>query len=244
MSSLGLLYQKFYDFVCGSHPNQYPWHFQWLAVNYLHTDLKHFLNNLGGCVLDVGCGQKPYKKWFGSIETYTGLDVTVGADVDIVINPESIYWPLENDKFDTVLCTQVLEHVKNIEIIHELIRITKNGGTLVVSAPFIYNEHGSPNDYRRYTAHGIKDIFLSEGWNIIEIKKQGGIGSTIGILFLNWFFLYLNSNKATRILKGLLLPVLIFLSLTVNSLASLLDKIDNTESFYHNVILVAKKPCE
>lgn len=75
MSSLGLLYQKFYDFACGSHPNQYPWHFQWLAVSYLHADLKYFLKGLGGCVLDVGCGQKPYKKWFGSIETYTGLDV-------------------------------------------------------------------------------------------------------------------------------------------------------------------------
>lgn len=160
-----------------------------------------------------------------------------------MVNPESIYWSLEDDKFDTVLCTQVIEHIKNIDTIHELIRITKNGGTLVVSVPFIYNEHGSPNDYRRYTVHGIKDIFLSDGWNIIEVKKQGGIGSTIGILFLNWLYSQLNSNKVARIIKGLLFPVFIFLSLIVNLLAWILDKIDNTESFYNNVILIAKKPC-
>lgn len=125
--------------------------------------------------------------------------------MDVVISPESDCWPLENNRFDTVLCTQVVEHVKNINPMQELMRVTRPGGVLVVSVPFIYNEHGAPHDYRRYSIHGVRGFFLRTGWEIVEIKKQGGIGSTIGILFLNWFDAQLNTNKVTRIAKGLIL---------------------------------------
>lgn len=243
MSSLGLFYEKLYGILCGQHPNQYPWHFQWLAAYVLHRDMRGVLNSLGGDVLDVGCGSKPYEKWFGKREKYVGLDVAAGPKVDLLVTTESNSWPLESDQFDTVMCTQVAEHVKNIEIMQELLRVAKPGGTLVVSIPFIYNEHGAPHDYRRYSVHGVIDLFSSMGWEILDIKKQGGIGSTIGILLLNWLNAELNSNKITRILKGLFLPILIFLSALINFLALFWDQVDNTGAFYNNVLLVARKPC-
>ena len=70
------------------------------------------------------------------------------------------------------------------------------------------------------------------------------ISRACGILFLNWVETALNANKTSRIAKGLLLPIWILFSLLVNIIAMLVDKIDNTKDFYHNMFAVAKKKCD
>lgn len=157
---------------------------------------------------------------------------------------ESDSLPVEDRYFDAVLCTQVLEHVKNVDMINELIRVIKPGGTLVLSVPFIYNEHGSPHDYRRYTYHGLREIFLKLGWKIVDIRKQGACGSTLALLLLNWCDMQLNSNRLLRTFKGFILPIFVAISLIINLIGLILDKLDTTGNFYNNVILIAHKPCE
>jgi len=104
----------------------------------------------------------------------------------------------------------------------------------------IYNEHGSPEDYRRFSIHGMKKL-ISEGFEIVEAKAQGGIGSTVGTLFLNWVEAATSCCKALRFVKGILLPFWILICFVVNGLGWLVDKIDNTQAFYSNVLLVARK---
>lgn len=243
MSRLGNHYEKVYSLICGKHPRLRPWHFQWLVVKDLYADLRRVLPQLSGKVLDVGCGDKPYKTWLSRAVLCVGLDVAGGFGVDVIAEPGKP-WPIDSASFDAVLCTQVLEHVSDLEAtLVEIGRVLKPGGLLVVTIPFMYNEHGAPEDYRRLSTHGTRRMFV-RCYEIIELKTQGGIGSTIGILCLNWVEAEMNRSKATRILKGCLLPPWVVFCAFVNGLGWLMDKLDRTQAFYSNVLLVSKKRCD
>lgn len=182
-SMLGEGYRRLYEALCGRHPNQRPWHFQWLGVFYLHRALRRLLPGLGGRVLDAGCGVKPYRGWLGSVESYTGLDVTPACGADLLVAPAAP-WPLPDDRFDTALCSQMLEHAADAALTAaELYRVLKPGGTAVVSAPFIFNRHGGADDYRRFTAAGLRNLFPRA--EVLTLEEHGGIGSTLAILLLN-----------------------------------------------------------
>lgn len=78
-SRLGRLYRQTYEVICGKHPRLFPWHFQWLATFYLSRTLNTCLPHLAGRVLDVGCGEKPYRELFSQATEYVGIDVTEGG---------------------------------------------------------------------------------------------------------------------------------------------------------------------
>lgn len=239
MSLLGRLYEECYVALSGRHPNQRPWHFQWLAVKDLRKDLKRILRDVAGNVLDVGCGDAPYRALLSQAVSYRGLDVADGA-ADIVVKEDQV-WPIESGSIDSVLCTQVLEHVRDPRhFLNEIARVLKPSGTFVVTVPFLYNEHGNPHDYWRFTANGLS-TFIGEDWEIVEAIKQGGIGSTCGVLFLNWLDTAMNSVQTTRVLKGLLLPVWLIIALIVNAAGYIMDRFDKTASAYGNVLLVARR---
>lgn len=240
-SKLGKAYRKLYNGLCGAHPYLSPWHFQYLNTFYLYRDLKKFLPSLrGDVVLDVGCGNAPYKTWFGREIKYIGIDTQPGEGVQHLIDGES-EWPIADESVDIVLCTQVFEHANNFQqLLSEINRTLRGEGRLVATFPFIYNEHGAPNDYRRISAHGAEIIF--PGWRVVLVKRQGGIGSTLALLWLNWRDLAMNRNFALRLMKATLLPIWIFESMIINVLGLLLDKIDRTDSFYSNVMVVLEKP--
>lgn len=238
MERIKSFYDTAYDMLCGKHPYIRPLHFQWLAAKDLYKDLQRLLPNIEGRVLDVGCGDKPYETWtIAEKVEYLGIDVYPGPKVDIVIEPGRA-WPIETESFDVVLCTQVMEHVIDLEkSLKEIRRVLKAGGKIIITVPFIYNEHGVPieNDYRRFSIHGLRDIF-SHQYDISELKVQGGVGSTIGTLWLNWLSIF----RPFRLLKAVL-PLWIMFSVLVNGLGWLLDKIDKTQAFYGNVLIVATK---
>ena len=80
----------------------------------------------------------------------------------------------------------------------EIARCLKTEGKLLITLPFIYHEHGSPFDFRRFSQHGIR-IFLEKEFEVVEVKVQGGIGSTLGALFLHWLaWFVVESNKFIR----------------------------------------------
>lgn len=174
MSLTGDLYNKIYNRACGVHPNLYPWHFQWLGVKDLYTDLRKTLPQLDGMVLDVGCGAKPYSDWLDSSEKCIGIDIKSGPKVDLVIN-YTRPWPLGDNSFDVVLCTQVVEHAVDTEVmLGSITRVLKPGGILIVTAPFIFNEHGAPDDYRRFSVYGLQKL-VSDRYEVVGAKREGGL---------------------------------------------------------------------
>jgi SAM-dependent methyltransferase len=223
------LYRNLYSVLCGQHPQLYPWHLQWLAGRALYARLRNVLPSIGNVagfkVLDVGCGGKPYRSWFGSIEQYTGVDVFPGPQVDVVIT-SGHNWPFPDCSFDAVLCTQVLEHVQHLDhAVSELTRVLKPNGIAIVTVPFLYNQHGAPFDFRRFTATGARALF----------------GDVVVVEFLNWWDEALGHNLPLRLAKAILLPLTIVLSLLVNLFGLALDSIDRTQAFYANVFMVLRK---
>ncbi|HEX6560375.1 MAG TPA: class I SAM-dependent methyltransferase [Longimicrobiales bacterium] len=239
-SRFGVLYEKAYGAICGRHPNFRGWHFHWLAVKDLYHDLQTVLPQLRGRVLDVGCGDKPYSVWMTGVQEHVGADVAPGAHVDVVITPGQP-WPFESATFDAVVCTQVMEHAQDLSnVIAEMHRVLVPGGTLLVTVPFAYNEHGAPADYRRFSVHGVRDLFAGD-YELLQLKPQGGIGSTAGLLLLNWAEASLNASRGTRLIKGVLLPFWVVSCALVNMVGWAFDKVDRTGAFYSNVLLMARK---
>ena len=240
MTRFGDLYRTTYAALCGTHPQLLPWHFQWLSTKDLYADIRRFGPRLEGRVLDVGCGDKPYGRWLTAARSHFGIDVYPGPRVDAVIQP-GVRWPLEDASFDAVLCTQVLEHTVDLpHVLAEIHRVLRPGGLLLASVPFAYNEHASPNDYRRLTYWGVKSLFDGP-YEILALERQGGIGSTVGTFCLNWVETAASRNRVASTLKAVLLPVWIVVTGITNLLGVGFDAIDRTGMYYSNVVLHARR---
>lgn len=237
-SRLGRAYRVLYESLCGLHPNPLPWHWQWLPAHLLNRDLGRELPKLAGSVLDIGCGQNPYRPLMSSAREYVGADVVAGPTVDVVIVPKQPL-PLPDAKFDAVVMTQVLEFVDDPDyLIAEIRRVLKPGGVVVASFIFIFNEHG-PFDIVRYSGNAVPRLFADFSAGIV--RRQGGIGSSLAILFLNWLNQTLNLNIVLRLVRPLLLPVWLPFCLVVNLVALLMDALDRTASYYSNVFVVLRR---
>lgn len=79
---------------------------------------------------------------------------------------------IEKNRFDVVVCTEVLEHtLQPFDAVKELLRITKPGGYVLVSAPFNFRIHGPLPDCWRFTEHGLRALF--KDFNIESITELG-----------------------------------------------------------------------
>ena len=235
------LHDRVYAAVCGRHPDVLPWHAQWVGARELYADLARVLPGFEGRVLDCGCGGKPYARWLGPrVTEHVGIDLAEGPGVDHVIEPGGA-WPFEDASFDAVLCTQVLEHVADLEhFLGELRRVLRPGGRLVLTVPFVYDEHGRPHDYRRLSLPGVRALFEPD-YEIDDLHAQGAIGSSLGLLFLNWCEAQANRWRPLTALKMLLLPVWVLFCLVVNLAGWILDRLDGTGAFYANVFLSGRR---
>jgi SAM-dependent methyltransferase len=143
-----------------------------------------YSDELSGDILDFGCGSKPYKSLFKNAITYTGLDFeNIGhphsnEQIDVFYDGKTL--PFENEKFDSVFASEVFEHVFNLEeIIPELHRVMKVGGKILITCPFVWNEHEVPHDYARYTQFALENLLKKNGFEIIVIDKSGDFYMTL-----------------------------------------------------------------
>ncbi|MCX6782228.1 MAG: methyltransferase domain-containing protein [Candidatus Magasanikbacteria bacterium] len=197
----------------------------------------------GKSVLDVGCGIKPYKDLFIG-NNYVGMDIKGGGHADFAKNADYYYdgknFPFENEKFDVIFCTQVLEHSDEPGmIITESYRVLKTGGIIICSAPFVYPEHEVPFDYLRFTKYGLEKMFLMCGFKIDQITQTTGIFGVFGQLFSAYIFeLFKAKNILVKIIK---LFIVVFILSPIQILSLFLDKIFRCRNVTLDYIVVAKK---
>ena len=131
-----------------------------------------------GKVLDSGGGDgKRYRHLFETKE-YISVDIDAQTSPDIVASCESL--PFSNDTFDTILSSQMLEHVTDVDkCLSEIYRVLKPEGKFILTVPMTNELHAEPSDYWRFTSYGIELLCTSSGFKIEELKQRGGYNSTI-----------------------------------------------------------------
>ena len=117
-------------------------------------------------ILDVGSYDVngTYKDLFGVPGwEYTGLDVQAGPNVDVVLE-DPYAFPFPDDAFDVVISGQALEHIEFFwKTWAEIVRVTRNGGIIIMIAPFRIREHRYPVDCWRFLPDGFKALARLEG---------------------------------------------------------------------------------
>ncbi len=155
----------------------------WIARRGLWNAIESQSYFLNGRLLDVGCGMKPYRELF-NVDSYIGLeyDNPTARNLGVAdIFYEGKEFPFINGEFDSILCNQVLEHVFNPNtFLSEISRILKPKGTLLLTIPFVWDEHEQPHDYARYTSFGLSHLLQKHGFEVLIQKK---LCNDISILF-------------------------------------------------------------
>ncbi len=86
-------------------------------------------------------GGSSYQRFFPNRLT---VDIDQKRNPEIVADAKDL--PFKDGEFETVLCTEVLEHVLNpFKVEEELRRVTKKDGLLILSTRFVFPLHDIPS---------------------------------------------------------------------------------------------------
>ena len=190
----------------------------------------------GGWTLDLGCGLRPYEESLSRANaTPVGLEYNRQryADSPPDIWGDGLSLPFESSSFDTVLSSQVLEHVPEPgQFVAEISRVLKPGGRLILTAPHIWGIHEEPHDYFRFTPFGLAHLARKSGLEPIEIVPMAGYWVTAGARFCHYLQQFERLGLAI-----LLRPSYAVLQLLVWAL----DRLHRVESDAWNYLMVAQK---
>lgn len=148
-----------------------------LQLGTIWRFLRPTLSTLRGNLLDVGCGEMPYRTFLPTEVDYVGIDVPQAGAFNMSGNDEVIPFdgfsiPFSDAAFDTVLCTEVLEHSPEPALlIAEIERVLKPGGKLIVTVPFAARVHYAPYDYHRFSKYALVAMFRT--FTDVHIEERG-----------------------------------------------------------------------
>jgi SAM-dependent methyltransferase len=132
-----------------------------------------------GRVIDVGCGPVPlYGMYRPKAETITCVDW--GNSLHDVNFCDGFFdlnktWDLPSDSFDTVIATDVLEHLyAPATFFSEAARICAPGGKLILGVPFFYWIHEAPHDHLRHTEFSLRRFCEVNDLAVQELYAIGG----------------------------------------------------------------------
>jgi len=144
----------------------------------LYEKIKQLAPELDGRLLDFGCGSKPYESLFTNATQYIGLDFDseghshANENIDVIYDGKKI--PFDDEHFDSVFSSEVFEHIFNLEeIIPEIKRVMKKQGKILITCPFVWNEHEVPIDFARYTQFALRHLFEKNGFEVLVTDKSG-----------------------------------------------------------------------
>lgn len=212
----------------------------YFARKYLSAAMINLSSEISGALLDVGCGTKPYRNIF-NVKSYIGLDIDSSITRKRGI-ADDLYdgnkFPYANDAFDSILCNQVLEHVFNPnEFLQEINRVLRIGGKLLLTIPFVWDEHEQPYDYARYSSFGLSALLVKNGFVIQQHKK---LGADASILFqLANAYLYKITQHWPRLAQLLFTATVMAL---INIIGVIAGKVlpGNPDLFLDHVVLAEK----
>ena len=206
-------------------------HPYFLHLRSLFADLEHASSHARGRLLDIGCGNKPYEKMFAArISEHVGCDVVQSSETRVDVICEATAIPLPDATFDTVLCTQVIEHVADHRLLlREAFRLLKDDGILILSGPMCWPLHEEPYDFFRFTEHGLRYLLENVGFEVIQIQRNGGKWATCGQVLINTIHASRRVNRP-------------FIIRMINRFFAHLDDRNETRDNPMNYVVTAHKP--
>lgn len=211
----------------------------WLIRRLLYRDLARHSTRATGRLLDVGCGQMPYRGLFPHIQRYVGIEHPNHHHPDDrpTMWAEGMHLPFPDAAFDSVLATQVLEHVPEPALLlAELCRVLRPGGVLLLSAPHIWELHEQPYDFYRYTCYGLSYLLRQAGFVDEQIVPQGG------------FFVMIAQRSSYFVFKIFqkfrMRPAAILAAFVINCVGLLCDRIYCYDGETLNYLAIARKRSE
>ena len=142
------------------------------------------LDLCSGIVVDLGGEKNREMRYLDrsktlSVKKWIFLNLDTKCDPDIYADAGRI--PLKDSSVNTVICTEVFEHLSDPWMCRdEVFRILKPGGVFLGSVPFLFPFHETPRDYTRFTSQGISYLFR----NFVDVSVfvMGGYLGTIGVI--------------------------------------------------------------
>lgn len=151
-----------------------------IAVAYEQAIRAH----AGGVLADLGCGRVPLYQCYADL-----VDEVICIDWENTAHPNphvdhvadlNEALPLPDERVDTVLATDVLEHLSRPDQFWaEVTRVLRPGGRLILGVPFLYWLHEQPHDHFRYTSHRLARYCQEHGLELISLDAYGGPFSVV-----------------------------------------------------------------
>jgi SAM-dependent methyltransferase len=131
-----------------------------------------------GVLVDLGCGTVPLYRAYADLVTDV-VCVDLGGtpharhlDVECDINEPL---PFADRTFDTIVLSDVLEHIARPETLWaEMARILAPGGEILMNVPFYYWIHAGPYDFYRYTEFALRRFVEHAGLDLVQLDVIGG----------------------------------------------------------------------
>lgn len=206
----------------------------------------------GSLVLDAGSAEQAYRGLFSHCQ-YESADFEkvdkYYAKSTYVCDLASI--PVEDDRFDMILFSQVMEHLmRPRDVLKELRRVLKPGGTMFLSAPLFYEEHEQPYDFYRYTQFAWRHLLDEAGLELKSLEwMEGYLGCVAYQLETASRYLPTRSaDLAPGMLGWISLPIILLCRLFFSIVAPLFAILDEKNKFtskgfpINYIAIVTKSP--
>lgn len=204
----------------------------------------------GAKVLDVGAGTGPYREFFSHCEYKTQDFLQLAQDkllkgneytaIDYVCDVTNI--PVENESFDYIICTEVIEHLPEpISALKEISRICMKGGKILITAPLGSHLHQQPyHFYGGYTPYFYNKFLTEFNFQDITIHQNGGFFS----FYLQESLRYLKLSISKPIIGILSIPIIPLIGLLLVHILlfrKLFDNVLSTSDYTVGYNVIATK---
>jgi len=203
----------------------------------LREQINQYAGFIKGRVLDVGAGGFSRYVDLFKFDEYVKMDTEPGENIDIVGRVEDI--PLKENAFDSIVCTQVLGDVYEIQkAFSEFYRVLKTDGTVLITESLFDPLHDEPNDFWRFTEHSLRRLAEEAGFEVKVLERRGGYRSVMAQLKARYWIECLSANRRwfARLFS--------FVMKIFGEWARFLDRKDKSSAnklFTHGYILIAQK---
>jgi SAM-dependent methyltransferase len=152
------------------------------ALDKFHVFVRWYLASYAGQPLDVldvgsrviGTGSASHRSTIlANHWSYFGIDLEAGDNVDLVLADGYDWKEIDDDRYDVVLCSQVLEHARfPWRLTQEIARVLRPRGLALLIAPSAGHVHRYPEDCFRYFPDGLPALAAAAGLQIVESHVQ------------------------------------------------------------------------